>query len=67
MEFEKIIEKNPKKNQFWNLYLDMEIKNTKNINKIWEIFDRVCSLPHKTKIAKGFFKKYFNFETVYGD
>jgi hypothetical protein len=45
----------------------MEIKNSKNISKIREIFDRVCSFPHKTKIAKGFFKKYFNFEATFGD
>ena len=45
----------------------MEIKNSKDLVKIREIFDRVCSFPHKTKIAKGFYKKYFNFETSYGD
>lgn len=63
MQFEQLVEKHPKKNQIWNLYLDMEIKYSKDLNKIREIFDRVCSLPHKTKIAKGFFKKYFSFES----
>ncbi len=45
----------------------MEIKYSNDINQVREIFDRVCSMPHKSKIAKQFFKKYFNFESVKGD
>lgn len=31
------------------------------------LFDKLCSLPLKEKVAKGFFKKYLNYELVHGN
>lgn len=45
----------------------MEIKYVKDFENIRFLFNKVCSLPLKEKIIKGFFKKYLNFEIKYGD
>lgn len=66
-EFEKLLDKNPRKNLIWNLYIDMEIKYGKDLAKTREIFNRVVSLPHKRIVALGFFKKFLNFEVSFGD
>lgn len=45
----------------------MEIKYSKDLNHIRSLFERLVSLPHKVNVAKGFFKKYFEFEQKFGD
>lgn len=45
----------------------MEIKYAKNQENIRFLFDKLCSLPFKEKVAKGFFKKYLNYELIHGN
>jgi len=45
----------------------MEIKYVKDKENIWYLFDKLCSLPWKENVIKGFFKKYLNYEVLNGD
>lgn len=67
LNFENILSNFSKKSEIWNLYLDMEIKYVNERDNIRYLFDKLCSLPWKEKVIKGFFKKYLNYEVKYGD
>lgn len=45
----------------------MEIKYSKELEHIRSLFERLINLKHKIKIAKGFFKKYYEFESKFGN
>lgn len=66
MNFENILVNFPKRTDIWNVYLDMEIKYTKDQKYIRDLFDKFIVLPHKMKQAKKTFKKYLNYEIVNG-
>lgn len=49
------------------MYIDMEIKHAQETENIRYLFDKLLALPLKEKVAKGFFKKYLNFEKKFGN
>lgn len=67
MNYENLLSNFPKRNDLWNVYLDMEIKYTKDIEYIRYLFQKICQMPHKPKMAKSFLKKYSKFESEKGD
>ena len=67
MNLENILVNFPKRTDIWNVYLDMEIKYTKNQKYIRDLFNKFILLPHKIKKAKKIFKKYLNYEIVNGN
>lgn len=44
----------------------MEIKYVKDLENVRFLFEKLCSMPMKEKMAKLTFKKYLNFEIKYG-
>ena len=52
MNLENILVNFPKRTDIWNVYLDMEIKYTKNQKYIRDLFNKFILLPHKIKKAK---------------
>ncbi len=67
MNYENILVNFPKRTDLWGVYLDMEIKHVEDQIYIRELFERICSLPLKTKIGKSFFKRFLNYENRCGD
>lgn len=49
-----------------NVFLDMEVKYTKDIEHIRGLFERALSHSLKLKPAKLLFKKYLDFEIAHG-
>ncbi len=62
LNFENILANFPKRNDIWNVYIDLEIKYTQDIFQIRNLFEKVLALNPKLKMAKNLFEKYLNFE-----
>ncbi|RKP16522.1 protein prenylyltransferase [Rozella allomycis CSF55] len=78
--FEGLLANYPKRLDLWSIYIDMEIKLVKQskesfksvaatlaIESVRRLFERVLSLKFSVKKKKFLFKKYLDFENVYGN
>ena len=64
--FESILKNYQKRSDIWMVYVEKEIKITKNLDKIRSIFERMLSVDFKLKALKNIIKKYMEFEKDYG-
>ena len=75
--FEGLLSTYPKRVDFWDIYLDMEIAHLlgvkddaakqEAIKQIRQRFERVSSTNLSLKKMKHFFKRYLEWERQYGD
>lgn len=65
--FENMVANFPKRNDIWNVFIDAEIKHTKDVEYIRTLFERATSLRNNLKITQGYFKKFLAFEEKFGD
>lgn len=63
--FEGIILAYPKRINYWNMYIDQEIKNGDE-GRIRALFERLIKLEMKPNKMKSIFKKYLLYEETYG-
>lgn len=64
--FESILKNYQKRSDIWMVYVDKEIKHTKNLEKIRNIFERMLNVDFKLKALKNIIKKYMEFEKDFG-
>ena len=65
--FDNIVKEYPKRKDIWFVYIDKEIKYSKNVEKIRKIFERMFNIPFKLSSLKSIFKKYLEFEQTNGE
>ncbi|KAH9261476.1 hypothetical protein BASA81_000132 [Batrachochytrium salamandrivorans] len=63
--FEKLLETRPKRVDFWNVYVDLQVKY-QALDKARELFGRVLLLKLSAKKMKSFFKKWLELENEHG-
>lgn len=71
--FESLVGNFPKRVDIWNIYLDMEIgqcrheeRQAQTVSRTRHLFERFTSLDLSSKKMKFAFKKWLDFEKVYG-
>lgn len=70
--FEGLISSYPKRVDLWSIYIDQEVKCSKEREAVEKLFERVLKIDRSTshinmKQAKFFFKKWLAYEDAHGD
>jgi len=65
--YEGVVSNYPKKIDIWSVYIDMELKYTKDVDAVRRIFERATSLSLSSKKMKFLFTRFLNFEKEHGD
>lgn len=63
--FERLVEQYPKRSDFWQIFIDNELKNG-DITFTRNLFERVTNLNFSTKKMKSLLKRFLEFEKQYG-
>jgi len=63
---EGLIDENPKRNDLWLQYIDLEIKYGNDPARVRNLFERAVASKFSIKKTKTFFKRWLLFETDHG-
>lgn len=66
-QFELLLADNRKRGDLWNVYIDAEIKHTRDANHVRGLFERILSFKHNLNQMQSIFKRYLAFEEKLGD